>query len=246
MMISARTGPTRYAYRQPRSGATLLSTHSVTTVPRMAPAQYVPLTARSTVPRYLAGIISSIAELIAAYSPPMPDPAMILVAYRNRNQCPPTGVAAVRPLPTRYTPSVTMNRFRRPSLSDSRPKKSAPMTSPIRYQVAMSETAPTDMCSVVFWVRSGRTLRAIVISSPSRIQATPSATTRWVWNLDHGSLSIRAGIRLRIIGLLAVSGVTAIARPPFLRRCCGGVQSWLLAAYPPQATCNQADQNRLI
>ncbi len=52
----------------------------------MAPAQYVPLTAMSTRPRNLAGIISSIAELIAAYSPPMPIPAIIRVAYRKMNQ----------------------------------------------------------------------------------------------------------------------------------------------------------------
>ena len=91
-----------------------------------------------------------------------------------------------------------MNRFLRPSLSDSCPKNSAPMTSPIRYQVAMSATALADMCSAAFWVRSGPTLAAMVISSPSRTQATPSAITSLVWNLDHGSRSIRAGIRLRI------------------------------------------------
>jgi len=47
----------------------------------------------------LAGIISSIAELIAAYSPPMPMPATIRVAYRKMNQWPPLGVTAVSPLP---------------------------------------------------------------------------------------------------------------------------------------------------
>ena len=41
----------------------------------MAPSQYVPLIARSVCPRYGAGISSSMAELIAAYSPPMPAPA---------------------------------------------------------------------------------------------------------------------------------------------------------------------------
>ena len=46
----------------------------VPSVPMMAPAQYVPLTAMSTRPRYFAGISSSIAELMAAYSPPMPAP----------------------------------------------------------------------------------------------------------------------------------------------------------------------------
>src|ERR1700683_2908305 len=99
-----------------------------------------------------------------------------------------------------------MNRFLRPSLSDSRPKNSAPMTSPIRYQVAMSAAPATDKCRVAFSVRSGLTLLAIVISKPSRIQATPRAITSLVWNRDHGSRSIRAGIRLRIAGLLTVSG----------------------------------------
>ncbi len=44
--------------------------------PRIAPAQYVPLIQMSTRPRYFEGIISSIAELIAAYWPPIPIPAM--------------------------------------------------------------------------------------------------------------------------------------------------------------------------
>ena len=128
-------------------------------------------------PRYLAGIISSMAELIAAYSPPMPIPAMILVAYRKTTQPPPATVAAVSPLPTRYTPSVIMNRFRPPSLSESLPKNSAPITSPTRYQVAMSADCAAVRFSVLFWVRSATTLAAIVISRPSRTQATPSATT---------------------------------------------------------------------
>ena len=132
------------------------------------------------------------------------------------NQYPPLGVAAVRPLPIRYTPSVTMNRFFRPSLSDSCPKNRAPMTWPIRYQVAMSATALADMCKVLPNVRSGPTLLAMVISRPSRTQATPSAITSLVWNRDHGSRSIRAGIRLRIAELLAVSGGADIA-PSFSR-----------------------------
>src|ERR1700728_1956273 len=109
-----------------------------------------------------------------------------------------------------------MNRFFRPSLSDSRPKYSAPMTSPIRYHQAMSETLPAFMLSVDFNVRSGPTLLAMVISRPSRIQATPSAITNLVWNLDHGSRSIRAGIRLRMDGLLSVAeDVVAILRSFF-------------------------------
>jgi len=55
--------------------------------PRAAPPQYVPLIAMSTCPRYFDGISSSIAELIAAYSPPMPSPAMNRKAARNQKSC---------------------------------------------------------------------------------------------------------------------------------------------------------------
>ena len=44
------------------------------TAPAAAPSQYEPLMMRSTRPRTRAGISSSMAELIAAYSPPMPAP----------------------------------------------------------------------------------------------------------------------------------------------------------------------------
>ena len=135
-----------------------------------------------------------------------------------------------------------MNRFFRPSLSESRPKKSAPMTSPIRYQVAMSAAPPTDKCRVAFSVRSGLTLLAIVISRPSRIHATPSAITSRVWNLDQGSRSIRAGIRLRMAELLlVVSGVAVIA--PSLSRDAGGS-----ARYPglPEGGINNPDREETL
>jgi len=45
-----------------------------TTEPRMMPAQKVALIQRSTRPRSRAGTSSSTAELMAAYSPPMPAP----------------------------------------------------------------------------------------------------------------------------------------------------------------------------
>src|SRR6478609_1469537 len=91
-----------------------------------------------------------------------------------------------------------MKRLRRPSLSDSRPKKSAPTTSPAKYTLAMNPTAADDNASVSGWVSVSATELATVISRPSRIQATPSATTILVWNCDHGSRSIRAGMRLLI------------------------------------------------
>ena len=48
--------------------------------PAIAPIQYDPLMIRSTRPRTRAGISSSIAELIAAYSPPMPAPVRNRIA----------------------------------------------------------------------------------------------------------------------------------------------------------------------
>src|SRR6476619_1849685 len=90
-----------------------------------------------------------------------------------------------------------MKRLRRPSLSESRPKNNAPTTSPARYTDATSPAAVEDSPSVSGWVRTSVTELATVISSPSRIHATPRAITIWVWNRDHGSRSIRAGMRLR-------------------------------------------------
>ena len=46
----------------------------VSSEPSVAPTQNEPLIAMSMRPRYFAGISSSIAELMAAYSPPMPAP----------------------------------------------------------------------------------------------------------------------------------------------------------------------------
>ena len=50
------------------------SSGMVSNAPPAAPTQNEPLMATSTRPRYLAGISSSMAELMAAYSPPMPAP----------------------------------------------------------------------------------------------------------------------------------------------------------------------------
>lgn len=58
----------------------MLSATTDSSDPATAPSQKLPLMMRSTRPRYLLGISSSIAELMAAYSPPMPKP----VRKRNR------------------------------------------------------------------------------------------------------------------------------------------------------------------
>ncbi len=64
------------ATRQPTSAAKIdsFSNRSESRPPATAPSQKEPLMIRSTLPRARAGISSSIAELIAAYSPPMPAP----------------------------------------------------------------------------------------------------------------------------------------------------------------------------
>jgi hypothetical protein len=50
-ITSPRTGPSRKASRQPRLMSIALRKMNVPSVPRIAPAQYVPLTAMSTRPR---------------------------------------------------------------------------------------------------------------------------------------------------------------------------------------------------
>jgi hypothetical protein len=76
------TTPTPNANRHPTSTGRKFgfSSGTVTSAPRIVPNHHVPLIARSVHPRFRAGISSSIAELIAAYSPPIPNP------IRNRNR----------------------------------------------------------------------------------------------------------------------------------------------------------------
>ncbi len=76
-MAATMTGPVSRPARHPRFGGSQAgSSRTVSTAaPRSAPSQYVPLIARSVCPRWRAGMSSSIAELMAAYSPPMPAPA---------------------------------------------------------------------------------------------------------------------------------------------------------------------------
>ncbi len=70
-------------------------------------------------------------------------------------------------------------------------------------------TAAEDMASVSGLVSVSATALATVISSPSRIQATPSATTIRVWKGDQGSRSMRAGMRLRIEPCVSAGCATA-------------------------------------
>ena len=62
------------------------SSTSAPAAPAAAPSQYDPLMARSTRPRTRAGISSSIAELMAAYSPPMPAPVKNRMTKKNHGR----------------------------------------------------------------------------------------------------------------------------------------------------------------
>ena len=75
-MPTARIAPRPNARRQPQLWLMTVGSSSgmVSSAPPAAPTQKEPLIATSTRPRNFAGISSSIAELIAAYSPPMPAP----------------------------------------------------------------------------------------------------------------------------------------------------------------------------
>src|SRR4051795_5769134 len=112
------------------------------------------------------------------------------------------------------------NSFLRPSLSDIRPKNSAPTTSPARYTLASAPAWVELRPSESLFVRSATTPLATVISRPSRIQATPRATTIRVWKGDHGNRSIRAGMRLRMAPGVRASLVVVIER---LRADMGGL-----------------------
>ena len=100
--------------------------------PRAAPIQKLPLMTRSIRPRTRAGMSSSMAELIAAYSPPMPNP--VKNRHRKKNHA-----VQARPLTavaTRYTARVIINSFLRPYRSARRPKNSAPAQAPATYSAA--------------------------------------------------------------------------------------------------------------
>jgi len=100
----------------------------VPAAPRAAPIQNVALIIKSTLPRTRAGINSSIAEFIAAYSPPIPAP----VKMRNSRKLQKFQEKAVAAVAERYRASVIKKSFLRPSRSVSHPKKSAPITAPAK------------------------------------------------------------------------------------------------------------------
>ena len=112
---TARIAPIAKQMRQPTAGFTLVgsSRYSDAAEPIAVPIHHEPLMARSVQPRLRAGISSSIAELIAAYSPPMPMPVM---KRKNTNDSK-LNENAVVIVQTRYQPSENMKSRLRPSRS---------------------------------------------------------------------------------------------------------------------------------
>src|SRR3954471_18890063 len=171
---------------------------------------------------------SSIAELIAVYSPPIPRPATKRKRSRNHSE----NENAAMPLATRWSAGVRMKSRLRPSRSVSRPNTSAPTTSPKRYTDPSSPTWPLLRASVAFSCSVLPIAETIWISSPSRIQAVPRPNTIIQWNRAHGRRSMRAGTRLLTTGRSAVSDV--IARSPDVI-----VVSWRSFTPRPETSCTR-------
>ncbi len=214
----ARTAPSAKVRRQPTFAAKM-SVSSATidsSEPPTAPSQKLPLIIRSTRPRYSLGISSSIAELMAAYSPPMPKP----VRKRKRKNHQVSKEIAVRAVAARYTASVIMKSFLRPHLSVRRPQNRAPTQAPATYRAAaMPVTCPEVMGSPL--PGSDRRLAMLpttVTSRPSRIHTVPSPMTIVQCQRDHGRRSRRAGMLVVMVrpvpACAVVMGSLLIERNP--------------------------------
>ena len=161
---------------------------------------------RSTRPRTRAGISSSIAELIAAYSPPIPAPVRKRAAKKYQG----ANANAVAVVATMYRPRVMRNSFLRPQRSVSWPKNSAPVQAPATYSAAV-----TPMLEAVRWIPLPRSVSreaiepTIVTSRPSRIQTVPSPITTSQWKRAHGRRSSRAGISVSTVSVVTAALTSA-------------------------------------
>ena len=196
-MPRPRIAPVAKASRQPRSAWKIaVSSSSIAARPPIAaPTQKLPLIARSTWPRLRAGISSSIAELIAAYSPPIPIPVR---TGRGRNTRPRT-----------RTPSPRSRRGRAPRDHEQllAPAPVGELAEEQRAEARAGDVerrGDADVGASISMplpgsVRRGAIAPTIVTSSPSRIQTVPRPMTMRQWNLAHGSRSSRAGTLVRIV-----------------------------------------------
>ena len=162
-------------------------------------------------PRCFAGISSSIAELIALYSPPMPMP----VTNRQAKKISGVHANAVAIVAARYTPSVIMNSFFRPKRSVSWPNSSAPKHAPATYiDAAQPATSAEEMLMPLPLAEIAPAIEpTIVTSRPSRIHTVPSPMRILQCQRDQGRRSSRAGMLVSIVpSSPAVDSIVAICR----------------------------------
>ncbi len=109
------------------------------------PASRLPLMARSMRPRRRGGLVPWIAELIAEYSPPLPAPVR---KRKNRELSRFHREGGRRRRSPRWTPSVTLKSFLRPSLSgEMAGRRSGPSTAPIRWALPVKPTCSAVRCN---------------------------------------------------------------------------------------------------
>src|SRR3989440_8156040 len=137
---------------------------------------------RSTAPRTRAGINSSIAELIAEYSPPIPAP----VIARNRINHHTLNENPVAIEPPKNTNNVIMNNFLRPIRSANEPKYNAPAHAPTIYAEPESPTsAGLKLIPLPCSVNRPAIDPTIVTCNPSKIHTVPNPTTTNQCHRDH-------------------------------------------------------------
>ncbi len=211
-MAIPRMKPSPKQTRQLSSAEKVCSAATDSSAPAAAPAQYVPLMMMSMRPRCWAGISSSMAELIAEYSPPMPMPVTKRQAKKNSG----VHANAVAMVAPRYTPSVIMNSFLRPKMSVSRPNSSAPKQAPATYiDAAQPATSAEEMLMPLPLAEIAPAIEpTIVTSSPSRIHTVPNPTRIFQCQRDHGSRSRRAEMFVSIVPSRSLRATVAICSPP--------------------------------
>ena len=215
-MPTARIAPSPKASRQPHSWLTRVGSSSgmVSSAPPAAPTQNEPLMATSTRPRYFLGISSSMAELIAAYSPPMPAPVeepageVPRGVHRERRQHGGDRVDAERDqeqlLPAEPVGELAEEQGADAGAGDVDGAGEADVEAvrprPVLRAPSASDIEPT-----------------IVTSSPSRIHTVPRPTTTSQCQRVQGSRSIRAGMSV-VIRPVSTPDATSSSSQPGSRR----------------------------
>ena len=212
-MPTARIAPSPKASRQPHSWLITVGSSSgmVSSAPPAAPTQNEPLMAMSTRPRYFAGISSSMAELIAAYSPPMPAPV------RNRAGEVPRGVhregrehggdrVDAERDQEQLLPAEPVGELAEEQGADARAGDVR------RSGDADLEAARGPGRRATAALRASLIDPTMVTSSPSRIHTVPSPITTSQCQRLHGSRSSRAGMSV-VIRPVSTAGHRAQASP---------------------------------